>query len=356
MKALVLAGGIGSRLRPITHTFAKQLLPIANKPVLFYGLESIRDAGIREVGIVVGDTTAKEIEAAVGDGSEFGLEVTYIFQQEPRGLAHAVIISRDYLGDDDFVMYLGDNFVVGGISDFVDRFRREGPQAQVMLTKVTDPQAFGVAELGEDGAIVGVEEKPQHPKGDLVLIGVYAFDSTVHQAVLDIEPSRRNELEITDAIQWLIDHGHRVDPMVTSGYWRDAGSVHDILAVNRFVLEGIEPAVAGEVDAVSELIGHVVVEEGAVVADSKIVGPVVLGAGSVVRGSFVGPFTSIDRDCVVIDSEIEHSIVLRGAHIESVARLEQSLIGRKTRVVATQDVSKTHRFILGDHNNVQVGR
>ncbi|MDP9863631.1 MULTISPECIES: glucose-1-phosphate thymidylyltransferase [Streptosporangium] len=353
MKALVLAGGVGSRLRPITHTLAKQLLPIANKPVLFYVLESIRDAGIREVGIVVGNTTAQEIEKAVGDGSDFGLEVTYLLQNEPRGLAHAVLIACDYLGDDDFVMYLGDNFVVGGINDLVDRFRRGRPEAQVMLTKVAEPHAFGVAEMNEDGRVVGVEEKPRNPKSDLVLVGVYVFSPAVHKAIAEIKPSWRNELEITDAIQWLIDQGHRVEPTVISGYWRDAGSLGDILELNRFVLEGIESSVVGEVDAASELIGHVVVEPGAVVSGSRIVGPVVLGAGSVARNSYLGPFTSIDRDCTVIDSEIECSIVLRGARIEGVGRVEYSLIGRETRVTAA-DMPRAHRLVLGDHSDVQV--
>ncbi|WP_026414384.1 glucose-1-phosphate thymidylyltransferase [Actinomadura oligospora] len=353
MKALVLAGGSGSRLRPITHTSAKQLVPVANKPVLFYGLEAIRDAGIREVGIVVGDTAA-EIEGAVGDGSRFGLEVTYLPQDAPRGLAHAVLIAREYLGDDDFVMYLGDNFVVGGIDGIVQRFRDERPDAQIMLTQVSDPRAFGVAELDAGGRVVGLEEKPREPKSDLALVGVYIFGPRVHDAVARLKPSWRDELEITDAIQGLIDAGHRVESTVISGYWKDTGNVTDMLEVNRLVLEAVEPSVAGAVDDSSELIGRVVVEAGATVTGSRIVGPVIVGAGSVVRDSYLGPFTSIDRDCRVIGSEIEYSIVLRGASIDGVGRIECSLIGREAEVTPAPHVPRAHRLVLGDHSKVQI--
>ncbi|MEU6041035.1 glucose-1-phosphate thymidylyltransferase [Actinomadura sp. NPDC047616] len=355
MKALVLAGGSGSRLRPITHSFAKQLVPVANKPVLFYGLEAIRDAGIREVGVVVGDTEA-EIREAVGDGSRFGVRVTYLRQDAPRGLAHAVLIARDFLGDDDFVMYLGDNFIVGGINDLVDRFRRERPHAQIMLAKVSDPRAFGVAELDADGRVVGLEEKPERPKSDLALVGVYLFGPAVHEAVARLKPSRRGELEITDTIQWLIDQGHRVESTMVSGYWKDTGNVTDMLEVNRLVLEGLEPSVAGEVDSASELIGRVVVEEGARVTGSRVVGPAIIGPGAVIRDSYVGPFTSIDSDCAVIDSEIEYSIVLRGASIDGVGRIEVSLIGRQARVTPAPPVPRAHRLVLGDHSKVQISK
>jgi glucose-1-phosphate thymidylyltransferase len=355
MKALVLAGGAGSRLRPITHTSAKQLVPVANKPVLFYGLEAIAQAGIREVGIVVGDTAA-EIRRAVGDGSAFGLEVTYLPQDAPRGLAHAVLISRDYLGGDDFVMYLGDNFVVGGITGLVERFRAERPAAQIMLTKVSDPRAFGVAELDGTGRLVGLEEKPEHPKSDLALVGVYIFSPAVHEVVPELKPSWRDELEITDAIQALIDGGRRVESTVISGYWKDTGNVTDMLEVNRLVLEGLEPSVHGEVDEASELIGRVVVEDGARVTGSRIVGPVIVGAGTVVRDSYIGPFTSIDRDCAVLDSEIEYSIVLRGASIDGVGRIEVSLIGREAMVTPAPRVPQAHRLVLGDHSKVQIGK
>ncbi|MBX6383686.1 MAG: glucose-1-phosphate thymidylyltransferase [Microbispora sp.] len=352
MKALVLAGGSGTRLRPITHTQAKQLVPVANKPVLFYGLESIAEAGIREVGIVVGDTHA-EIEAAVGDGSRFGLQATYLRQEAPLGLAHAVLIARDYLGDDDFVMYLGDNFIVGGIESLVERFRARRPSAQIMLTRVSDPRQFGVAELDADGRVVGLEEKPREPKSDLALVGVYLFTPAIHQAVAELKPSWRGELEITDAIQWLIDAGHEVEPTVISGYWKDTGNVTDMLEVNRLVLESLEPRVDGEVED-CELIGRVVVEAGASVRRSRIVGPVVVGPGTVVSGSYVGPFTSIGPDCSIEGSEIEYSIVLSRASIKGVRRIEASLIGHDVEVTPAPDAPRAHRLVLGDHSKVQI--
>lgn len=354
MKALVLSGGSGSRLRPITHTSAKQLLPVANKPVLFYGLEAIGDAGITDVGIVVGDT-APAIEAAVGDGSAFGLKITYIRQDAPRGLAHAVLIAGDFLGGDDFVMYLGDNFIVGGIASVVDEFRAGRPDAQIMLTKVADPRQFGVAELDDAGQVVGLVEKPRQPKSDLALVGVYIFTAAVHEAVAQLEPSWRGELEITEAIQWLIDAGRKVASTVITGYWKDTGNVADMLEVNRMVLESVEPGRLGTVDAASELIGRVLVEAGAEVSGSRIVGPVIVGAGSRVSGSYIGPFTSVAPGCVIADSEIEYSIVLRGASIRGVRRIEASLIGHEVEVTPAPAVPRAHRLILGDHSKVQIG-
>ncbi|MFC4112791.1 glucose-1-phosphate thymidylyltransferase [Nonomuraea zeae] len=353
MKALVLAGGSGTRLRPITHTSAKQLVPVANKPVLFYGLEAIAETGIREIGLVVGDTQA-EIEAAVGDGSAFGLQATYLRQEAPLGLAHAVLIARDYLGDDDFVMYLGDNFIVGGISDLVERFAASRPAAQIMLTEVGDPRQFGVVELDADGRVIGLEEKPAQPKSDLALVGVYLFSPAIHAAVAELKPSWRGELEITDAIQWLIEAGLRVDSSVVSGYWKDTGNVTDMLEVNRLVLESLEARVSGHVDEASELIGRVVVEPGAVVERSRLVGPVIIGPGARIVDSYVGPFTSIGAGCTVSGSEIEYSIVLPRASLEGVRRIEASLIGHDVEVTPAPNTPRAHRLVLGDHSKVQI--
>jgi glucose-1-phosphate thymidylyltransferase len=353
VKALVLSGGSGSRLRPITYTSAKQLLPVANKPVLYYGLEAIRDAGITEVGIVVGDT-APAIQEAVGDGSAFGLNATYIRQDAPRGLAHAVLIARDFVGDDDFVMYLGDNFIVGGIRALVEEFAVGRPDAQIMLTQVPDPRQFGVAELDALGEVVGLEEKPRQPKSDLALVGVYIFTPAVHDAVRQLVPSWRGELEITEAIQWLIDNGRKVRSTTITGYWKDTGNVVDMLEVNRMVLESLQPAQHGTVDASTEIIGRVVVEHDAEVSDSRIVGPVIIGAGTRVSGSYIGPFTSVARDCTIADSEIEYSIVLRGASIQGVRRIEASLIGHDVEVTSAPKVPKAHRLVLGDHSKVQI--
>ncbi|MGW3288545.1 glucose-1-phosphate thymidylyltransferase [Streptomyces sp. NPDC001002] len=353
MKALVLSGGAGTRLRPITHTSAKQLVPVANKAVLFYGLESIAAAGITEVGVIVGDTAA-EIQEAVGDGSKFGLRITYIPQERPLGLAHAVLIARDWLGDDDFVMYLGDNFIVGGISALVDEFRRNRPDAQILLTQVADARAFGVAELDATGQVVGLEEKPEHPKSDFALVGVYLFTPVVHDAVRAISPSWRGELEITHALQHLIDTDADVRSTVIQGYWKDTGNVTDMLEVNRTVLETLEPRTDGEVDEESELIGRVVVEEGARIVRSRIVGPVLIGAGTVVEDSYVGPFTSVAENCGITDSELEFSIVLRDSSIRGVGRIENSLIGRHVEVTPAPSVPSAHRFVLGDHSKVQI--
>jgi glucose-1-phosphate thymidylyltransferase len=328
-------------------------VPVANKPVLFYGLEAIRDAGITDVGIVVGDTAAV-IREAVGDGSAFGLGVTYIQQDAPRGLAHAVKIGRDFLGDDDFVMYLGDNFIVGGITSLVDEFAASRPDAQIMLTKVSDPRQFGVAELDSAGEVAGLEEKPDHPKSDLALVGVYIFAPAVHEAVAQLKPSWRGELEITEAIQWLIEAGHKVRSTTITGYWKDTGNVADMLEVNRMVLEGIEPQRSGSIDGGSELIGRVVIEAGAEVRESRIVGPVIIGRGTRVSGSYVGPFTSVGQNCVIAESEIEYSIVLRGASIQGVRRIEASLIGHEVEVTPSPRVPKAHRLVLGDHSKVQI--
>ncbi|WP_282689667.1 MULTISPECIES: glucose-1-phosphate thymidylyltransferase [unclassified Streptomyces] len=353
MKALVLAGGAGTRLRPITHTSAKQLVPVANKPVLFYGLESIAEAGIIEVGIIVGDT-AEEIREAVGDGAQFGLKVTYIPQAAPLGLAHAVKIAGEFLAEDDFVMYLGDNFVVGGISGLVDGFRAERPDAQILLTQVADPSAFGVAELDDRGRIVGLEEKPIQPKSDLALVGIYLFTPAIHEAVRSVEPSWRGELEITDAIQWLIDQDRTVRSTTISGYWKDTGNTADMLEVNRSVLDTLEPYVHGRVDEESEVIGRVVIEDGAEVSGSRIVGPVVIGEGTVVRDAYIGPYTSVSANCRIEQSEIEYSIVLRGSSVRGVRRVEASLIGRDVEVTPAPRVPSAHRLVLGDHSKVQI--
>ncbi|ANS65223.1 glucose-1-phosphate thymidylyltransferase [Streptomyces lincolnensis] len=349
----MLSGGAGTRLRPITHTSAKQLVPVANKPVLFYGLEAIADAGISEVGIVVGDT-ADEIREAVGDGSQFGIKVTYIPQEAPLGLAHAVLIAQDFLGDDDFVMYLGDNFIVGGITGLVEEFRAERPEAQILLTRVPNPTSFGVAELDGSGRVVGLEEKPKQPKSDLALVGVYLFTSAIHEAVRSIEPSWRGELEITHAIQWLIDDKRDVRSTTISGYWKDTGNVTDMLEVNRSVLETVEPVTEGTVDEGSEIIGRVRIEAGARVSGSRIVGPAIIGAGTVVNDAYIGPFTSVSEDCRIEDSEIEYSIVLRGSSVTGVRRVEASLIGRDVEVTPAPRNPKAHRLVLGDHSKVQI--
>ncbi|MFC4590293.1 glucose-1-phosphate thymidylyltransferase [Sphaerisporangium corydalis] len=353
MKALVLAGGRGTRLRPLTHTSAKQLVPVANKPVLYYGLEAIRDAGITHAGIITGDTGA-EVRRAVGDGSRFGLEVTYIPQEAPLGLAHCVLIAREFLGEDPFVMYLGDNFLVDGIAGLVESFGRHACDARILLTKVAEPRFYGVAELGQAGEILRLEEKPEHPRSDLAIVGVYTFSPSIHRAVREIRPSARGELEITDAIQWLIDNGYSVRSHLVSGYWRDTGRLRDILECNRIVLERVETRVAGTVDHLTEVSGRVVVEAGAVVENSVLRGPLVIGADTKIVSSYVGPFTSIGSGCALRNAEIEYSIVLDGSSVEGVSRIAHSLIGRNVEVSRATGVSNTHELMVGDHSRIQV--
>jgi glucose-1-phosphate thymidylyltransferase len=353
MKGLILSGGKGTRLRPLTYTSAKQLVPVANKPVLFYGIEALAAAGIRQIGIVVGDTQA-EIRAAVGDGSTWGVEVTYIEQDAPRGLAHAVLISEPFIGDHPFVMYLGDNLLNKGITGFVEEFVREKPAAQILLARVPDPEMFGVAEL-QEGRVVRLVEKPKQPKSDLALVGVYMFSPAVFESVKRIRPSFRNELEITDAIQDLIDRGLDVRPHIVDGWWKDTGKLEDMLEANRLILDTLERRVDGSVDAESRIEGKVVIEAGAVVERSVIRGPVIIGAGARIIHAYVGPFTAIMGDAEIRESEIEHSIVLEGSSIADLAsRIEDSLIGKNVRIYRRPVKPSAYRFMLGDNSEIGI--
>src|SRR5687767_2665464 len=353
MKGLILSGGRGTRLRPLTYTSAKQLVPVANKPVLFYAIEALAAAGITEIGMVVGETQA-EIRAAVGDGSAWGVRITYIEQDAPRGLAHAVLISEPFIGKSPFVMYLGDNLLNKGITSFVDEFVRERPAAQILLARVPDPQMFGVAELS-DGRVVRLIEKPQQPRSDLALVGVYMFSPAVFDAVKSIKPSFRNELEITDAIQDLIDQGLDVRPHIVDGWWKDTGKLEDMLEANRLILDTIERRIDGTCDAASRVEGKVVVEEGAVIEASIVRGPVIIGKRARIVHAYVGPFTSIMNDVEIRDSEIEHSIVLEGSSISNLAsRVEDSLIGKNVRIHRAPMKPSAYRFMLGDNSEIGI--
>jgi glucose-1-phosphate thymidylyltransferase len=354
MKGLVLSGGKGTRLRPITYTSAKQLVPVANKPVLFRVIESIRDAGVDEIGVVIGDTGA-EVQAAVGDGKRWGVRITYIKQDEPAGLAHAVKISRDFLGDDRFVLFLGDNCIQGGISPLLEEFGRSDRNAQIVLTRVANPQQYGVAELDERGQILRLVEKPREPRSNLALVGIYMFDKHIWEAVEAIRPSWRNELEITDAIQWLVEHSYKVYPYIHEGWWIDTGKKDDMLEANRLVLEEQVGRIDGYVDRDTQLIGKVIVERGAEVINSTIRGPAIIGEGTRILNSYVGPFTSIYHHCLVENSEIEHSIVLEHTTIRDLPhRLEDSMIGRYNEIVRSPLKPRAYRLMLGDHSNVGV--
>ena len=352
MKGLILSGGAGTRLRPITHTSAKQLVPVANKPVLFYGLEAMRAAGIAEVGIVVGDTRV-EIEAAVGDGSRFDLRVTYLPQEAPLGLAHAVMIAEDFLGDSAFVMYLGDNLLKEGIAPFVQRFADTQPDALILLQKVADPSAYGIAEL-KDGCVTRLVEKPAEPRSDLALVGVYIFTPAVFESVKAITPSPRGELEITDAIQHMIDRGRRVESHIVKGWWKDTGKLEDMLEANRLILSTIERDVRGTTtECIVE--GPVVVGATSCLERCTVRGPVIIGERCHLAGAFIGPYTAINDDVTIEDAEMENSIILEGSSVCSLsARMTDSLIGKNVSIRRSDARPVAYRFMVGDSSQIGI--
>ncbi len=352
MKGLILSGGKGTRLRPITYTSAKQLVPIANKPVLFRVVETLVESGITDIGIVVGDTAA-EIKAAVGDGSRWGAQITYIDQPEPLGLAHAVKISEPFLGAERFVMFLGDNVIERGIAPLAAQFAESDWNAQIVLTHVENPENFGVAIL-ENGRLVRLVEKPRQLISNLALVGIYMFDHHVFEAVATLKPSWRGELEITDAIQYLVDHGYAVHPHIHEGWWIDTGKMEDMLDANRLVLEELEPRVDGYIDSASQLYGRIVVDSGAEIINSVIRGPAIIGEQTRIVNSYIGPFTSIYHHCAIIDSEIEHSIVLEHCRIEIDQRIENSLIGRHVEINRSPLKPRAMKFMLGDYSKVGI--
>jgi glucose-1-phosphate thymidylyltransferase len=353
LKGLILSGGAGTRLRPITHTSAKQLVPVANKPVLFYGIEALVEAGVTEIGIVIAPQTGDEIREAVGDGSQFGASVTYIVQDEPAGLAHAVLTAEDYLAGSPFVMYLGDNLLRDGISGLVESFRETSPDALILLTHVSDPSSYGVAEL-DGGRVVRLVEKPEDPPSDLALVGVYLFGPPIFEAARALEPSWRGELEITEAIDRLIDEGREVRSEVVNGWWKDTGQLEDMLEANRLVLEDVEPRLDGLVED-SRVEGRVVLEEGAVLSGSVVRGPAVIGAGARIEDAYIGPYTSIGAGVEVRRSEVEHSIILAGAVVRDLGtRMEASLLGRNVRLTRVDGMPKTLRMMVGDNSEIEM--
>jgi glucose-1-phosphate thymidylyltransferase len=355
MKGLILSGGKGTRLYPITYTSAKQLVPVANKPVLFRVIEAIRDAGIDDIGIVVGDT-ADQIQEAAGTGRQWGVKLTYIHQKQPLGLAHAVKVSQDFLGSERFVMFLGDNVIEGGISSLIAQFRDSKYNSQIVLTPVENPSEYGVAELDPDTRrIIRLVEKPRQPPSNLALVGIYMFDEHIWEAVDAIKPSWRGELEITDAIQYLVDQGLNVHPYVHRGWWLDTGAPGEMLEANDLVLDEIEPKIEGYVDRDSDVNGKVTIEKGAEIINSRVRGPAIIGEETRIVNSYVGPFTSIYHHVLVEDSEIEHSIVLEHSHIVDIPyRIADSLIGRQSQITRSPIKPKALKMTLGDHSNVGI--
>ena len=353
LKGLILSGGKGTRLRPITFTSAKQLVPVANRPVLFYGIEAMADAGITEIGIIIAPETGDEIRATAGDGSRFGVKITYIVQDAPAGLAHAVLTAEPFLGADPFVMYLGDNLLQGGITDLVAAFRADEPDALILLTPVPDPEHYGVAEL-HDGRVVRLQEKPPQPKTDLALVGVYMFTAGIHDAARAIEPSARGELEITDAIQHLVDDGRRVEPHVVQGWWKDTGRLEDMLEANRLVLDRIERRIEGTLTA-SSCEGRVIIEPGAVLERSTVRGPAIIGAGARLIDAYIGPYTAVGEGCVIQDAEVEHSILLEGSSVRDLgARMESSLLGKDVAIARSLGQPRAYRFLVGDQSEIGI--
>src|SRR4051812_10666864 len=353
LKGLILSGGRGTRLRPITYTSAKQLVPVANKPVLFFGIEAMAEAGIREIGIIISPETGDDIRAEAGDGSRFGVQITYIVQDEPAGLAHAVLTAEEFLGDSPFVMYLGDNLLQGGIVDLVNAFREGKPDALILLTPVPDPENYGVAEL-EGERVVRLREKPPDPATDLALVGVYMFTAGIHDAARAIEPSPRGELEITDAIQHLLDNGSRVEPHIVRGWWKDTGRLEDMLEANRLILDNLVARVDGELID-SQVDGRVVIEAGARLVRTRVRGPAVIGADAVLEDCYVGPYTAIGRRCAITRAEVEHSILLEGCTVSELdGRMESSLLGRNVSVRRGERQPRAYRFMVGDNSDISI--
>jgi len=353
MKALVLCGGRGIRLKPLTNTIAKQLIPVANKPILYYVLDNIKQAGIHDIGIIVSAETGQNVKDVVGDGSRWDANITFILQDQPLGLAHAVKTAREFLGESPFLMFLGDNLIEGGISEFIDRFNSKTSEAMILLKKVSEPGAFGVVTINENGNVIKLVEKPSLPESDLALVGVYLFNSSIHDAINQIMPSKRGELEITDAIQKLIDFEKKVDSHILEGWWLDTGKKDNLLEANRVVLNDyLETCVCGDVDESSEITGKVFIGKDSVIVNSRINGPVSIADGCRITNSIIGPFTSIGERTIIESSSIDHSVILSRCRICGVERLIDSVIGMDTEIKKQEGNFQAASFFVGDNARI----
>ena len=353
MKALITSGGKGTRLRPLTHTQNKHLIPIANKPILHYAIETVAEAGIKEIGIVI-NADSREVPQAIGDGSRWGVHITYITQEAPLGLAHVVKIAEDFIGDEPFIFYLGDNMVVGGVKRFIEAFQRDSVNCYLTLAKVKDPERFGVPEIVNQ-RIVSVEEKPKNPKSQFAVAGIYIYDHHIFEAVNNIQPSARGELEISDAHQYLIDKGYQIGFAEITGWWKDTGKPIDLLEANRLVLDHLQPTIEGEINGKSILAGNVSIGKGSKIINSNVRGPVIIGENSIIENSYIGPFTSIANNCHIRNSEIEYSILLNKCKVLDIGiRIESSLLGTDVEIIKSEDKPSTHRFFIGDQSRVEL--
>jgi glucose-1-phosphate thymidylyltransferase len=357
MKGLLLSGGSGTRLRPLTHSGPKQLIPVANKPVLIYALEDLRKAGITEVGVILGLNGREQVIERIGDGSAYGVNVTYIDQGAPLGIAHAVACAEDFLANDPFVVYLGDNILRHGIAPLVAEYDKGQCDAVIALQRVPDPHRYGVAEVDRDGRLIQLVEKPQEPKSDLALVGVYLFTSPIFDAIRQIEPSWRNELEITDAIQRLIDTRYVVKHHVIQGWWKDTGMPEDILEVNRLLLDDLVPLIEGTIEEGAVLKGRVSIGKGSVLKPGcTVFGPTIIGENCTIdAGTYIGPYTSIGDNTHVSGAHIEDSIVIGESVITCRKTIVESLIGDKTQIRSTdQKLPEGHRLIVGSGSSIDL--
>ncbi len=351
MKGLILSGGHGTRLRPLTYSQQKQLIPVANKPVLFYAIEDLIEAGITKIGIITGPNREQVIETV--KSRDWDAEITFIHQGDPKGIAHAIKVAREFLGNDDFVVYLGDNILKEGIVDHIDHFMMSDFDASILLCEVPNPQQFGVAELNDDGTIKRLVEKPKVPPSNLALVGIYFFKPIIHRAIEHLKPSWRGELEITEAIQWLIDHGYRVGWTKVTGWWKDTGKPEDMIDVNRLILDDLETNIKSEIKG--RIVGRVVIEEGVEIDENTTIkGPVMIGKNTKIRNSYIGPYTSIGNGCVIENTEVEDSIIMDGTTIINGGRLLESLIGRDVKIIREDSYPKGKKFVIGDHSRVFV--
>jgi len=349
MKALILSGGHGTRLRPLTYSQQKQLIPVANKPVLFYAIEDVIEAGIRDIGIIVGPNKGQVMETV--NSVDWDAEIEFVYQGEPKGLAHAILVAEEFLDDEEFVMYLGDNILRDGIVTHAQRFRDLNPDSLILLTEVEEPQHFGVAELDENGRVKKLIEKPKVPPSNYALVGVYFFKPIIIEACKSIKPSWRNELEITDAIQWLIENGYRVEASIVEGWWKDTGKPEDILEANRLILDDIQPKNEGKTEN-SRIMSRAVIESGTVIKNSVVKGPCVVGKNCRIVNSYIGPYTSIGNNCVIEGTEIEDGVIMDGSTIINAGRIVESLIGRNVKIQERNSKPKGYRFVVGDYSDI----